>query len=188
MTGGIAIYFRGGAFSRIWSYWCFQLGWLLVVPKKLKSVYRDMWEWFFWVHCGFQRSKSHKGYHPWGNHWANSHCLFHWYTWFSNALSVPRGLLWGNMGYLIPWWSGNLEVQIPIYAPGMCPLLDGCGINIDNCIILVVYNVVVLMYMYSLIYFLYFIPLSMYVLCNHTSELSLFMTIALCVKFHRKKL
>ena len=44
------------------------------------------------------------------------------------------------------------------------------------------------MYMYSLTYYLYFIPLSMYVLCNHTSELSLFMTIALCVKFHRKKL
>ena len=44
----------------------------------------------------------------------------------------------------------------------------------------------VLMYMYSLTYFLYFIPLSMYVLCNHTSELSLHDHCIMC-KVSQKK-
>ena len=49
---------------------------------------------------------------------------------FQMRLVYPKGVGWGDMGYLIPevatgdWAIEILEVQIPIYAP-MCPLLGG---------------------------------------------------------------
>ena len=52
-------------------------------------------------------------------------------------LVCPKGVGWGDMGYLIPevapgdWAIEILEVQIPIYAP-VCPLLGGVGHNIDR--------------------------------------------------------
>ena len=51
---------------------------------------------------------------------------------FQMPLMCPKGVGWGNMGYLIPevapgdWTIEILEVQIPIYAR-MCP---GWGITL----------------------------------------------------------